>query len=723
MLCATAYMNQPEVVQIEEEPCALGESAGVLIEQTAADINVIPDKYNTGAKGELTTVEIGTTVNGIQFKAASDNTRNVLDFAYRNTNIAGTISFENYDFSAYSLWSYNEDKVDRQIKVVFNNCKFSTVAVGKEDGNLSFEFNNCTMEGFNGSNSVFNNCLFSKGNTDGLVPFQNIAVNDCFFSDMACKVASGKEIHTDGTQIYGAEGIDVSNVSYDNCRFEIPPLSIEGSTASINACIMLQIEYSNAKNVSFTDCIVNGGGYSIYAWDKNKGYTFENVYFDGIRSGCAKKFATLYGSVDAAIKMSDIGETDTLYVSSVWKENNETHFIVSNDTNKERTLVIYTDKGEYEYVIPACPQGEEMTSSMTYDDMPFDLDIVVPEDCGYAICYDGTIDGYSKQIRFVNWSGKSVYLDKNTVEEMTSKGEEVVFSGKCGSDIEFYLTKSGVLVLSGQGATEGYHSTKQPLWTEYIDDIQEIRIEEGIEALGSQIFRNCSAVKTVILPDTLTTIEKRAFSGCTSLTTITLPGSIEKIGDAVFTGTILQEIRFEGEDWSAISLGSGNDALADKVVYVDEEQENINDIIMQGMCGDQIEYVLTEDGVLRLTGRGATYNYHSAKTAPWYEVRELVKVVVIEDGIEQIGEQLFRKCSSMEKIQLPKTLHIISRNAFISCTGLQEITIPGSVKEIQRFAFAGIPYIYTTYEGTEEDWNKIEIGICNESIQTNINFL
>lgn len=717
MLCFVAQPKEPQIVQIEEEPCALGDSAGVLVEYIADDLTVIPDKYNTGAKGNLTVVEIGGFVNGIQFKAGSENTRNVLDFAYRNKEISGTITFENYDFSQYSLWSYNEDKVERQIKIIFNNCKFSTVAVGKEAGNLSFEFNNCTLEGFNGSNTIFNSCHFTKGNTDGLVPFQNIEVNNCFFSDMACKAASGKEIHTDGTQIYGIAGIDVSNVSYSNCRFEIPPLSVEGSTASINACIMLQLEYSNAVNVSFTDCIVNGGGYSIYAWDKNKGYTFENVYFDGIRSGCAKSFGTMYGNVAPSIKINDISETDALYVSSVWKENDETYFIVSNDTNQERKLVIKTDAGSYEHVIPACPKGDAMTADMIYEDMPFDMKIIVPENCNYAICYDATVDGYAKQIRYINWSGQEVYLDKNIVEEMTSKGEDVVVSGMCGSDVEFKLTKAGVLILSGTGATENYHSAKSPLWIDYVDSIQEVRIEEGIDTLGTQLFRNCSAIKTVTLPESLLAIEKRAFAGCTSLTAVKLPGNIVKLGDAVFAGSNLQKVEYAGDDWNAVSLGTGNENLVDKLIVEQVvETDDTGNIIMQGMCGDGVEYILTEDGVLRLFGSGATYNYHSANVAPWNEVKDSVKFVVVEEGIEKLGEQLFAKCTCIESIQLPQSLKVIGKNAFISCTGIKEITLPKGVTEICNSAFAGTTTIHTYYEGTVEEWALISIGTSNESI-------
>ena len=55
----------------------------VLVKKTKADKNVIPDKYNTGAKGNLKKVKLGAVVGGIQFTAASGNTKNSLDLINR----------------------------------------------------------------------------------------------------------------------------------------------------------------------------------------------------------------------------------------------------------------------------------------------------------------------------------------------------------------------------------------------------------------------------------------------------------------------------------------------------------------------------------------------------------------------------------------------------------------------------------------------------------------
>ena len=55
-----------------------------------------------------------------------------------------------------------------------------------------------------------------------------------------------------------------------------------------------------------------------------------------------------------------------------------------------------------------------MSEEDTYAEMPFDVDITIAEDVEYAICYDTTIEGCAKQIRFMNWGDAKVYLTRNT---------------------------------------------------------------------------------------------------------------------------------------------------------------------------------------------------------------------------------------------------------------------------------------------------------------------
>ena len=542
------------------------------VDYNSYDTNEIPDKYNTGTTGELTTIEMGALVNGVQMSAGDNSTVNVFDFFYRNTDLSGTITFENMDFSQYPVALRNADKVDREIHLIFKNCKFTKFAMPQATTSISCEFTNCTFNSCSGSNAEFNYCQFGQTYSDGLVPFQNVEVNNCLFYDFTSVIATGGELHIDGTQIYGKAGIDVTNVSYNGCRFEVPPIENKKSTAYVNACIMLQMEYSNADDVSFNDCIVNGGGYTIYARAIND-YALTDITFDNIQFGCTSSYGYVYPDVSQGVTFSNISNTDSLYIGSVWKdEEGDMHLSVTNDTNQDRELTVIMGEVTYTKIIPACPTKAEFSDSTTYSSMPFDMDIEIPYDVDYYVCYDTTTEGFAKQIRFVNYGDEDVYLDESDAKSLFSNEAEIVTTGSCGKNVTYTLTSDGVLTLSGEGETYSYHSGKPAPWSDYKSQITEIRVEESVTTLGSQIFSGCNGAQSVSLPEGLTSIGSRAFAGCTCLLEVTLPNTISSIGDYAFNSALLNTVYFNGteEAWSEVQVGNGNNSNVNNPIYLDD---------------------------------------------------------------------------------------------------------------------------------------------------------
>ncbi len=108
-----------------------------------------------------------------------------------------------------------------------------------------------------------------------------------------------------------------------------------------------------------------------------------------------------------------------------------------------------------------------------------------------------------------------------------------------------------------------------------------------------------------------------------------------------------------------------------------------------GECGTDATYTLdTTTGVLVISGSGNIADFASYDAMPWYPERSYIKSVVIENGIESIGNYSFHSCTNITSVSLPATLNSIRHSVFTGCSSLSTISIPQSVISIGAYAFA-----------------------------------
>ena len=704
------------------------------------DIREIPDKYNTGCGSELVIINGDTKLNNIDLTYSGNKL--VFDFFYRNKDVTGTVLFENYDFSSHPVVVYQEGKVSgKEIKLVFKNCKFETFSNGRPESSVfSYEFYNCSFNKFGGSNAYFSKCKFGGSYNDGMIPFSNVTVKDCYFYDLASNDPAGNGIHSDGTQMYGYSDSKVQNVLFSNCRFEIPAVQTTKSTAYVNSCIMLSIEYNDGNNIKIEDCILNGGGYTIYATKKYDTLSLTNVSFDNIKIGAAKIYGNIYYHTDPNVVFSDVNDQNSLYVSSVWNDGLKTHVVVSNDTDEERILRVVTGTSTNDFVIKPCLGGKALKDGykdISFEEFPFDLDISVDADADYVICFDIT-DGNENQIRYVSFDGLPTYYEAKYEVETSLPNEDgegsvidestaqVIIEGTCGKDIIYRLNDKGILRIEGFGEMYDYNSGKPAPWSEYSDSVNTILISEGITRIGTQAFRKMSNVVKIDFPQSLIIIDANAFIGCSKLKYISLYSGLTAIKRYAFGGTNLVKCTYHGsrKEWDAIIIEDNNEPLlsCEKVLDQNENGEgsevenNSAQIIIEGNCGKDIIYRLNDNGTLRIEGSGEMYDYNSGKPAPWSEYSDSVNTILISEGITKIGSQAFRKMCNVEKINLPQSLSCIAGNAFIGCSSLKYISFYSGVTVIKRYAFGGTNLVKCTYFGSKKEWDAIKIDSNNESL-------
>ena len=116
--------------------------------------------------------------------------------------------------------------------------------------------------------------------------------------------------------------------------------------------------------------------------------------------------------------------------------------------------------------------------------------------------------------------------------------------------------------------------------------------------------------------------------------------------------------------------------------------------IASGTCGDNLTWVLTDDGVLRISGQGSIPDYNPsdvdfAETHPWISIKKDITEVIIEDGVTRIGKCAFYSHSKITKVTIPNSVTSMGKSAFEGCRSLVSVTIPDSITYIGEAWFHG----------------------------------
>ena len=105
-----------------------------------------------------------------------------------------------------------------------------------------------------------------------------------------------------------------------------------------------------------------------------------------------------------------------------------------------------------------------------------------------------------------------------------------------------------------------------------------------------------------------------------------------------------------------------------------------------GTCGENLSWTL-EDGVLTISGSGEMEDYYTSYSAPWYNLKDNIRTIMLQSGVTTIGDHAFDDCRSLTNVTIPSSVNSIGRYAFQSCHSLINITIPSSVNPIREGVF------------------------------------
>ena len=236
------------------------------------------------------------------------------------------------------------------------------------------------------------------------------------------------------------------------------------------------------------------------------------------------------------------------------------------------------------------------------------------------------------------------------------------------------FSEDGALSVSGSGAMRDFNEYDM---LPRRDALQTASIASGVTSVGAYAFRDCDALTSVTLPDGATSIGAYAFYSCDALASAAVPASVTEIADDAFNdcpNLIL-----------TVTQGSAAQdyAISHSILY----RLAGSDTVYDGKCGDDANWSLNDDGLLKISGSGAMSDWDYYGSVPWSSRPYSVQRVEIENGIASIGSFAFYNCKNLTSVTIPDSVTSIGTQAFYGCDALSSLTLPGNVTEISGDAF------------------------------------
>ncbi|HBI37289.1 MAG TPA: hypothetical protein DDY71_06550 [Spirochaetia bacterium] len=228
-----------------------------------------------------------------------------------------------------------------------------------------------------------------------------------------------------------------------------------------------------------------------------------------------------------------------------------------------------------------------------------------------------------------------------------------------------------------------------------------------VKFVGNYAFSNCTSLKTVTIPSSITTIGAYAFYNCTSLTGIEIPNSVTYIGGSAFYDcTSLTAIQipdsvtsiYTDTFYKCSSLTVIE--ISNYVYFIDHSVFAYCRSLTAINVRQQNGYYSSINGVLFNKARSLLIAYPNGKNGA-YSIPNTVKTigngaflgseyltaVTIPTSVTSIESNAFIGCSSLTSAALPSTVSSIGERVFLNCSLLSTVNIPNGIKTIENSTF------------------------------------
>ena len=97
-----------------------------------------------------------------------------------------------------------------------------------------------------------------------------------------------------------------------------------------------------------------------------------------------------------------------------------------------------------------------------------------------------------------------------------------------------------------------------------------------------------------------------------------------------------------------------------------------------------LTWFISDEGKLTISGKGRMPDYSGSALAPWYDYREKILALEVEEGVLSMGDYAFFDCENLKTIQLPKSLTKLGKSCFVGCDSLALLDLTQLPKELTQ---------------------------------------
>ncbi|MCD8158820.1 MAG: leucine-rich repeat domain-containing protein [Clostridiales bacterium] len=246
-----------------------------------------------------------------------------------------------------------------------------------------------------------------------------------------------------------------------------------------------------------------------------------------------------------------------------------------------------------------------------------------------------------------------------------------------------------------------------------------------IRTVGSKAFEGNTSIKTLIIPDGITSIGNCAFKNCTSLSSITIKGDIVDCDWYSTSGHVCGNysvfynaganaesltVNFEsGVTYVPAYLFAVSCSKSDGY-YAHVTTVNFSDTVTE--IGDSAFYCCFDLTTVNMSTGLATidsyafYNCTSLSKLGWgsnlttidsyaFANDTSLKTLVLPSKLKYINSHAFEDCSNVESIVFPSSTTSLGNCSFKNCTALSSITINGDITDCDWYSTNG--HVYGNY--------------------------